>query len=61
MQRGSRYRKGCGPGNPFPAVILDMTVPGGMGGRETARKIHELDPEAVRFISSGYCVDATSG
>ncbi len=48
-----RYRSGA----PFDAVILDLTVPGGMGGREAAKRILELDPKARLIASSGYATD----
>jgi two-component system CheB/CheR fusion protein len=53
------YREFHDRGEPFSAVILDMTVPGGMGGRKAAQKILELDPAAVLIISSGYSVEST--
>lgn len=43
--------------NPFDAVILDLTVPGGMGGREAGRKLLEIDPAAKILVSSGYAND----
>ena len=48
------YRESLERGDRFAAVILDMTVPGGMGGRESARLIRALDREAVLVISTGY-------
>jgi CheY-like chemotaxis protein len=39
---------------PFDAVILDLTVSGGMGGIETAAKLKELDPSSRLIVSSGY-------
>ncbi len=42
---------------PFNAVILDLTVPGGMGGKETAEQLLRIDPEAVLVVSSGYSND----
>jgi signal transduction histidine kinase/CheY-like chemotaxis protein len=42
---------------PFDAVILDLTVPGGMGGRETAEHILKIDPAAILIVSSGYSND----
>jgi PAS domain S-box-containing protein len=42
---------------PFAAVIMDLTVPGGMGGKEAARRILELDPTAYLIVSSGYSND----
>jgi PAS domain S-box-containing protein len=52
------YRAHLAKGAPFAAVVLDMTVPGGMGGKEAAVRILEIDPDAVLIISSGYAVDA---
>jgi signal transduction histidine kinase/ActR/RegA family two-component response regulator len=40
--------------NPFDAVLLDLTVSGGMGGIEAASKIKELDNSARLIVSSGY-------
>ena len=51
------YREAMEAGEPFAAVILDLTVPGGMGGRETARRLLELDPDARLIVSSGYAND----
>jgi PAS domain S-box-containing protein len=42
---------------PFAAVILDMTVPGGMGGKEAAHLIRSIDEDAILVISSGYSSD----
>jgi PAS domain S-box-containing protein len=42
---------------PFDAVIMDLTVPGGMGGKEAVQKILEIDPQAKVIVSSGYCND----
>ncbi len=51
------YREAMEAGTPFAAVILDLTVPGGMGGKETARRLLELDPDARLIVSSGYAND----
>ena len=40
--------------NPFQLVILDLTIPGGMGGVETARKLREIRPDVTILVSSGY-------
>jgi PAS domain S-box-containing protein len=53
----SLYRKSFGDAEPYAAVILDMTVPGGMGGKEAAHQIREVDGNAVLVISSGYTAD----
>lgn len=44
-------------GKPYDAVILDLTVPGSMGGRQTMQKLRELDPEVAAIVSSGYAND----
>ncbi len=44
-------------GRPFDAVILDLTVPGGMGGQAAAREILNIDPHARAIVSSGYLDD----
>lgn len=49
-----KYKEGMGNGKPFDAVILDLTVPLGMGGEEAVKKILELDGSAKVFVSSGY-------
>jgi PAS domain S-box-containing protein len=42
---------------PYDFVILDLTVPGGMGGEDTIRKLLELDPDVRALVSSGYAND----
>jgi PAS domain S-box-containing protein len=51
------YRQEMAGGRPFDAVIMDLTIPGGMGGRETIRKLLEIDPGARAIVSSGYAND----
>jgi len=38
-------------------VVLDITVPGGMGGREAVARLKGLDPDARAIVSSGYSND----
>jgi PAS domain S-box-containing protein len=45
-------------GRPFDAVIMDLTVPGGMGGKEGVRRLLEIDAAAKVVVSSGYSNDA---
>ena len=52
-----RYAESREAGNPFDLVIMDLTVPGGLGGVETARKLREMDPKARVIESSGYSTD----
>ena len=44
-------------GQPFDAVILDLTIPGGMGGQETLIELMKLDPDVKAIVSSGYSND----
>jgi two-component system, cell cycle sensor histidine kinase and response regulator CckA len=44
-------------GKRFDAVIMDLTIPGGMGGREAAALIREIDSEVKIIASSGYSND----
>jgi len=51
------YETALAAGMPFDAVILDLTVTGGVGGQETIRKLRALDPEVKALLSSGYSND----
>ena len=51
------FRQAREAGRPFDAVILDLTVPGGMGGRETMRRLLDLEPFVNAVVSSGYSND----
>ena len=53
------YREKFGAGERFDAVILDLTLPGGMGGKEALKKLIEIDPTVNAIVSSGYATDAT--
>jgi PAS domain S-box-containing protein len=53
------YRKKLEAGERFDAVILDLTLPGGMGGKEALKKLIEIDPTVNAIVSSGYAMDAT--
>ena len=51
------YRQAMESGAPFGAVIMDLTVPGRMGGKEAVQRLLELDPLALAIASSGYSED----
>jgi len=51
------YRQAQEKGHAFDAVILDLTIPGGMGGKDAVSKILSLDPTAAVIVSSGYSND----
>ena len=47
------YRTAAEGGTPYTAAILDLNIPGRMGGVETARQILEIDPGALLYVASG--------
>ena len=51
------YRDALAAGTPFDAAIMDLTIPGGMGGMETLKAIRALDPRARAIVASGYSND----
>jgi len=51
------FRKARESGKPFDVLILDLTVPGGMGGEETLGKLLKIDPDVRAIVSSGYSND----
>ena len=51
------YEKAKESGHSFDVAILDLTVPGGMGGKEAIKKLLEIDPKAKAIVSSGYFND----
>jgi PAS domain S-box-containing protein len=51
------YRRGREEGRPFDLVIMDLTIPGGMGGRETIQELLRIDPGVRAIVSSGYSND----
>jgi len=51
------YMKAEKEGKPFHVVIMDLTIPGGMGGKEAVRKLLEIAPKAKVLVSSGYSMD----
>ncbi|MGQ9920518.1 MAG: PAS domain-containing hybrid sensor histidine kinase/response regulator, partial [Desulfobacca sp.] len=51
------YTTACRQHQNFAAVILDLTIPGGMGGLETCQKLREQDPQVRAIVSSGYADD----
>ena len=51
------YKVAMEAGQKFDLVISDLTIPGGMGGQETMRRLLELDPEVRAIVSSGYAND----
>jgi CheY-like chemotaxis protein len=48
------YRRRFADGDPHDVVILDLTVPGGMGGAAALERLREMDPGVVAIACSGY-------
>lgn len=51
------YQQAKAAGHAFVAVILDITIPGSMGGMETIAQLRTIDPQVKAIISSGYAND----
>lgn len=51
------YKEAMDEGEPFDAVIMDLTIPGGMGGKEAIQRLRRIDPHIKAVVSSGYSND----
>jgi CheY-like chemotaxis protein len=51
------YKKEKAAGVPFDLVILDLSVPEGMGGKETIGLLKAFDPEVKAVVSTGFSND----
>ncbi len=52
-----KYRVALGTDNRIGAVIMDLTIPGGRGGKEVIQDLLALDPQVRAIVSSGYSND----
>ncbi|HOM11158.1 MAG TPA: ATP-binding protein, partial [Spirochaetota bacterium] len=52
-----KYRESIADGFPYDIIIMDLTVPGAMGGVQAVREILEINPKAKVIVSSGYSND----
>jgi len=52
-----QYKTALKSNKPYALVIMDLTIPGGMGGKEAIGKLLEIDPNAKAIVSSGYSND----
>ena len=50
----SKYSSAMNASKPYNAVILDLTIPNGMGGMETMKELQKIDPDVTAIVSSGY-------
>ena len=55
----SKYEEAIKQNTPFDLVIMDLTIPGGMGGKETVKEILKIDKNAKTIVSSGYSSGGT--
>ncbi len=53
------YQQALLAGRRFNLVIMDLTLPGGMGGKDALKALLEIDPTVNAIVSSGYATDAT--
>ena len=51
------YRQRKEQGTPFSAVILDLTIPGGVGGKAVIERLLDIDPDVKGVVVSGYSTD----
>ena len=51
------YRAAAESGRHFSGVIMDLTIPGGMGGAEAVQLIRAFDPAVRAVVTSGYSQD----
>ncbi|MDB6138538.1 MAG: multi-sensor hybrid histidine kinase [Verrucomicrobiaceae bacterium] len=52
-----RYQESMDQGRTFDLVVLDLTIPNGLGGVRTMERLRQLDPNVVAIVSSGYSDD----
>lgn len=53
----AQYEQALRAGRRFDAVIMDLTIPGGMGGKDAIRELRRLDPTVCAIVASGYSND----
>ncbi len=51
------YQDKINKGSRYDLLIMDLTIPGGMGGKDAILKLREIDPDVLAIVSSGYAND----
>ena len=51
------YAEAQGSGQPFDVIIMDLTIPGGMGGKEGILELKKIDPKVKAIVASVYSND----
>ncbi|HQO58502.1 MAG TPA: ATP-binding protein [Candidatus Omnitrophota bacterium] len=52
-----KFREAQEQGRPFSLVVLDLTIRGGMGGKDTLQELQKIDPRVKAIVTSGYSND----
>jgi two-component system cell cycle sensor histidine kinase/response regulator CckA len=52
-----KYKQARSSDKSFDTVIMDLTIPGGVGGKEAIQDLLEIDPDINAIVSSGYSTD----
>lgn len=53
----ARYHESISQGQPYDLLVMDLSIPGGMGGAAAMEKIRQMDPGVRAIVSSGYSDD----
>ncbi len=53
----TRYKQAQANREGYSAVILDLTIPGGLGGKDTLQQLRLIDPDVRAIVASGYSND----
>jgi len=56
-----KFRAAHAAGTPYAAIVMDLTIPGGMGGVEALAEMCKTDPAVKAIVSSGYSSNAVMG
>lgn len=57
VQAIEQYQEALAANRPYSAVIMDLTIPGGMGGKDAIEQLQALDPGVRGIVASGYSND----
>ena len=51
------YQKAWETGHPFDGMVIDLTIPGGIGGKDTIKILRKINPNVKIIVASGYTHD----
>jgi two-component system cell cycle sensor histidine kinase/response regulator CckA len=55
------FKEAKASGNPFDVSLLDLSIPAGMGGKETIKKLKHITPDICAIVTTGYPTEAIMG